>query len=183
LLERLEKPGDCTPARSITDLYRVFPNETKMTAAVCTSEPLGAVLLRGHIFLLYRPTADNKEDCGLVNSGSESTRSTIWLAPMELVDNEGKEIGSCWFAPLTFAIGKPHITGFGSLVDLDRQVELRLLLLPLVSDNTDGTFINQYYVIADNWSERQKSGVFTTYSLDSTLFIDWQEQLTTINNE
>jgi hypothetical protein len=180
LLDRFEKPGKFMQSRSITDLYRVFPNEIKMRETVLASEPLAAITSTRHIFLLHRPTAETIEDCGPDNSGDVTVRSTIWLTQMEFADNEGRQVGCCWFAPLQFSVGKPTITGIGSLADLHVEVELRLLLLPLVIvGDTNSKFGNMYYGIADDWTERKQGGDFKTYSLDPTLFRDWNETLNT----
>jgi hypothetical protein len=166
LLERLEQPGDQAPSRSITNLYRVFKNDALMNKAVADTQPLAVIVYHSHHFLLYRPHA--------TTITHDITRSSIWLAPLEFVDQEGKDVGGCWFAPICYSGGQAHLTGIESLEELHNHVELRCLLLPLVGGVTNDSFTNMYYSIADNWSERNKTGEYTSYSLNGQLFEDWK---------
>lgn len=176
LLERLNPPGEATQCRAITDLYRVFKDTKEMREAVSTNQPLAAVIASGQLFLLYRPKESDLTECGQSKSGGRIGRSTIWLAPLEFDDNCGQEIAGCWFAPISFARGQPDIIGIGSLEELHKVVQVRCLLLPLVCDQPDHIcFENMYYGIADNWTERKKSGAFTSYPLDGQLFSDWDD--------
>ena len=146
-----------------------------MMDALKASDPLFAIMAHGQLFLLYRPLEQDMAQCTPDNSGGPIGRSTIWLAPIELDDTLGSEIGGCWFAPIRFATHQSHLTGIGTLEELHKEVEHRCLLLPLVHQESDNTmFKNMYYAIANNWTERKKSGAFTSYALDGLFFSDWE---------
>ena len=134
LLERLDPPCEATGSRSTTDLYRVFKNSDEMLAAVGASLPLACIVAEGQLFLVYRPRVSDMAQCAPINKAGTIGRSTIWLAPIDFDDNDGEEIGGCWFAPVRIVKDKPHLTGIGTLVELHKIVQLRCLLLPLVSN-------------------------------------------------
>jgi hypothetical protein len=165
LLERFEQPGEATASRSITNLYRVFKNDSMMNTAVAETQPLAVIVYKSQHFLLYRPHATKAKGV---------TRSSIWLAPLDFVDQEGKEVCGCWFAPICYSREQTHLTGIESLEELHNHVKLRCLLLPLVGGDTNDSFTNMYYSITDNWTERNKTGEYTSYSLNIQLFKDWR---------
>ena len=143
-------------------LFRVFKSVEDCQHHLENVLPIGAVEIKGSLFMLHRSKGDS--------------RSAISLLQLKPNDNEGSWFHYCWFTPVTCVPTRDVIT-FENNVDLLGAVRRTVMLLPLFSGNNSTKHNVErrplYYIVGDDWSERVKGNAFTSFHLPKELFDDW----------
>ena len=157
--------------RSIEGLYSVYRNRDAATGAILRNEPLSAIIAKGDIWLTYRPIGQKDLEAGL------ETRSSVSLLKLYFdCQASGKEICGCWMQPIVAGKEFEDIVGFGSFAMLEETVKQHVLLLPAMQVGQQRSvvqFENLYYCIGDKWTERDSSGKFVPYAINSDMFQGW----------
>lgn len=156
-----------TRSREIEGLLKIYGTLAALEDALAKSEPLsGLVCDDNSVWLACRPTGTG-------------TRSSVELHELVFDDNDGTHVANlCWMAPI-FRNGK--VKEFASMQEVTDFSKQFLLLLPrMCADN--GAFMNQYYVIGHEWTERNSFGKFEKGNYGTaTCFEDWITNSATCN--
>ena len=161
-----------TQSRVIEGLYSIFRNRETAIGAVLRNEPLSALILKGDVWLAYRPTGENHFNASIVK-----TRSSVNLLKVRFDHAaSGEEIGGCWMEPIAAGKEEEDVVNFGSIEMLENAVKQHVLMLPAMKIGQHRNtlkFVNLYYCIGDKWTERDSSGQFVSYAINSEIFEDW----------
>jgi hypothetical protein len=149
---------------------KIYQRYEEFIHALDKNKPLSAVLdENGDLWAACRPT-------GISNTNS---RSDIMLLKIDFQDQEGELVKNlCWCAPIKHNANSEKPI-FKSRHALDETVSEYVLLLPrLASDggrygDKNLRYINSYYAVGSNWTERAQSGEFRSPDLNKDVFNDW----------
>lgn len=151
-------------SRELDGTLQVFRKEEDLTNAVTKCLPLSGILdTDGLLWLAHRP-----------NDKTVEGKSAILLQSV-VFDDEGGELveGMCWIAPIAVndATEKPR---YDNRKHLSGIVQQYILFLPMMDNN--GDYINKYYCIGSEWTERGADGRFTLPVLNEDIFRDWRDK-------
>ena len=157
-------------SRETEGILKIYMNRTLAETAVFECEPLSAILdNEDRVYIGYRPF-------------DKTSRSALTLVEIEFDDSNGKEVsGICWMAPLKIGENTIQMKSLATVLKFAKEF---CLLLPQMND--EGTsYINNYYAIGHEWTERDKNGKFELSTLNATeIFHDWYpctDEATTLN--
>jgi hypothetical protein len=85
-----------------------------------------------------------------------------------LEDPQGMDVSGCWFSPLKLVPDSKQ--DFASVDILEKVAERYVLLLPNMAEHN---YTAGYYVVGDDWTDRNKDGVFRPVAIVDSLFEDW----------
>jgi hypothetical protein len=148
------------PSTRVTEgLLKIFSNIDDASNAIINAIPLSGVVDDDHkVYIAYRPI------------DGTSSRSAVSLLQLKFDDDNGYNIcGICWTSKIEiYNNNKIHLKSMACVFKFAREF---CLLLPQIKETG---FINKYYCIGSNWTERHKNGMFelSTLNTDDT-FIDW----------
>ena len=171
-LEAINKVLDCVNlANGIEDvrrnresdgLLKVFQNKELAMDSISKCQPLSAMVDgEGMVWIAFRP-----------NDGV-SGRSAVSFIQIVFDDDAGEEKeGLCWTSPIKVNC---CVKSFDSMADTLVFVREYALLLPLRNERSTD-FINMYYTISHNWTERKRNGLFEYSELNTNkIFSDWNK--------
>jgi hypothetical protein len=145
-------------------LFYIYKSKMAATEAIKKCEPLSAISANGKLYLVFRPSGDER----VVGS----TRSSVHLLEVRFKDMEGDDICGCWVAPIEIS----GLTVSGLFIEsqfLD-AVKHCILMLPVIeSGKKNNGFMNSFYAIGDDWTERIPSGEFVSSSIHQDMFTEW----------
>ena len=140
-------------------LLKIFSNIDDVSNAIINAIPLSGVVDDDHnVYIAFRPM------------DGTSSRSSVSLLQLIFDDDNGYSIcGLCWTSKIE--MNNTKIVHLKSMADVLKFAREFCLLLPQIKDTG---FVNKYYCIGSNWTERQKNGKFeqSTLNIDET-FNDW----------
>jgi hypothetical protein len=162
LESKLSKINECISKqnRETYGLIKIFGTIQKAEEAVRNCQPLSAVVDKDNcVWIAYRP------------SGVGTERSSVTLIQIEFKDNEGVEVADiCWMSPINLT---NIVKSFDSMSECFKIANEYALLLPQLSED-GSTFVNSYYAIGHNWTERKRCGNFEWSNLNyDSVFKDW----------
>jgi hypothetical protein len=160
LLEAIPTEDDkASKTRETEGVLKVYASYTSMHAAVTSNYPISGVVDHDNkVWVACRP-------------GGGATRSTVELHELTFDDKEGENIWHlCWMAPMELSSNATKT--FLSMKEVMAYSNESVLLLPALCD--DGNeYLNMYYCVGSNWTERTSTGCFEQYNINEQLFDDW----------
>ena len=138
---------------------KVYSNKIKLMESVNNFEPLSGMLDNNNqLWVACRP------------SGTSSSRSGITIIEVMFNDKSGAEVQKmCWVAPLLVTETCMHYSSISELMSVVKQY---VLFLPLM--DTDGQiFINKYYAVGHEWTERTSNNTFKSSIMSIELYNEW----------
>jgi hypothetical protein len=146
--------------RETEGLIKIFGSKEIAQDSIRNCEPLSAIVdYNDLVCIAYRPNDGN------------SSRSMIMICELQFEDTAGELVENiCWFSPINIT---ENTIKMSSITEVNSFAKEYALLLPYATDCGDN-FVNNYYVVGSNWTERQSSGSFRLSELNvDKIFIDW----------
>jgi hypothetical protein len=155
-----DKDNKIINTRMTEGLLKIFSNRKVAIESIVNCLPLSAIVdVDDRVWIAYRP-----------NDGA-SDRSALTICEIQFNDSSGNLIQDiCWFAPINITDITIRMSSISEANDFAKEYAL-LLPYPVSVGNT---FINSYYGIGSNWTERDPSGNFIMSELNiNKTFSDW----------
>ena len=150
--------SDNTKNNKHKELSHIYVNEEKVTSEFQSNHPLFAVVIKNKICIVCKSKNVNEY------------KSCLILLQFEAIDTDGISGNGCWFSPII--INETKIYGIINREELEKLVQFHVLMLPWM--NTGNKLNNLYYIISDDWKERNSDGNFKHYWIDPNFFDEWK---------
>ena len=157
--------------RAMDGILKIY--KTKQLLVESVSQCLPMVGIRSEenkIWLPYRPsTSEERQDV---------TRSSVDVVEITFSDHLHGELVKdlCWMAPILLSNNEKS---FSSVLHINESFAKEFVLLLPKLDDDGSSFLNFYYAVGSNWTERMKDGNFVVPKLNESVFEDWMTDLAT----